>query len=68
MYKKGNLKVGDPYYYIGKMDVLRKMGCKPMIVAYIDDSVTGKPYTIGHKKDVKQLIVDLKKILKGLPE
>ena len=68
MYKKGDLKVGDPYYYVGKMEVLRKIGCKSMTVAYIDDFVKDKPYLIGRRNEVKQLIVDLKKILKGLPE
>lgn len=63
MYKKGDLHIGDPYWYLGKIAVFRK----PHDIVYITtDSTTAKMYPIGYKEQVEQLVDDLSEVLRHL--
>ncbi len=63
MYRKGDIHIGDPGWYLGKDVALNEYKEFVYITANND---TSKLYIIGYKKHVKQLIDDLTKILKEL--
>lgn len=63
MYKRGDLHIGDPYWYLGKVVMFNKY---KDIVYTTADNITSKLYIIGYKKQVKQLIDDLNEVLKHL--
>lgn len=67
MYKKGDLHIGDPLYYQGKLEIMSPFGLKQKDQVYIIiDQKEYNLYTIGYQEQVKQLIDDLNRILKQL--
>jgi len=66
MYRKGDIGIGDPWYYIGKYGIMKSFGLKQKDQVFIKIDKSSELYIIGYKKQVEALIQDLQLLLTHL--